>query len=116
MGIVRFSFLILLLPHLGAAEELDLSCSGSNPDWTLSYDGASAEFDFAGRKSMMEVPQKSTAEGADWPKAATLIAPRDSAIILIHQRQCGMMDHEMQVLTQRGETPLLLTGCCTSQD
>jgi len=86
-----------------------------DPDWSLSYDGSFAKFTFGGRTSQMEVPQKSTVEGGDWPRAATLIAPRDSAIILIHKRQCEDGDHEMQVLTQRGQTPLLLSGCCIGQ-
>ena len=115
MGIARVFIVLLAVPCVAMAEELSLVCSGSDPDWTLRYDGTAAEFSFTDRTSRLDVPQKSTAEGAEWPKAATLIGPRDSAIIVIHRRACEAMDYEMQVLTQRGETPLLLTGCCISE-
>ena len=116
MGIRRLIIGLFVVPHLAVAEEAVLSCTGSNPEWTLDYDGSSAQFDFAGRKSDMEVPQKSTALGAEWPRAATLIAPRDSAIILYEPSQCDGEDIKMHILTRRGESPILLTGCCSIQD
>ena len=115
MGIGRFFIALMVVPCTAFGEQLSLVCAGSDPNWTLEYDGTQAEFSFTDRTTKLDVPQKSTAEGVDWPKAATLIGPRDSAIILIHHRGCLGMDYEMQVLTQRGETPLLLTGCCRSE-
>jgi len=58
MGIRRLIIGLFVVPHLAVAEEAVLSCTGSNPEWTLDYDGSSAQFDFAGRKSDMEVPQE----------------------------------------------------------
>lgn len=116
MGMRAAAAAIALLPTFASAEAVNLFCSGSDPDWSLLYNETSAQFDFAGRISDMQVPQNSTVEGGDWPRAATLIAPRDSAVVIIHKRECGDGDHEMQVLTQRGETPLLLSGCCISHD
>ncbi len=104
------------MPQVVFAEQLELFCSGSDPDWQLSYSETSAEFSYDGRTQTMEIPQRSTAEGTEWPQAATLIAPRDSAIIILNKRQCGLGTHEMHVLTQRGETPLLLTGCCQATE
>ena len=115
MGIVRLFLTLVVVPGVAIAEDLSLTCAGTDPNWSLHYDGNTAEFSFTDRTSTLDVPQKSTAEGAEWPKAATLIGPRDSAIIVIHRRACETMDYEMQVLTQRGETPLLLTGCCISE-
>ena len=112
MGIRYLLFCLCLVPSVVWSEDLTLECGGTDPDWSLSYDEETARFAFLDRVSVLQVPQKSTAEGAEWPKAATLIGPRDSAIIILHKRQCGTSDHEIQILTQRGESPILLTGCC----
>ena len=110
LGIIALS----AVPHVAVAESLSLQCVGRGPDWSLTLEPESATFAYLDRESTLDIPQKSNAEGADWPKAMTLIGPRDSAIIIIHRRECGAQSHEMQVLTQRGETPVLLTGCCSA--
>lgn len=115
MGIMRLIIILCAIPTVVSSETLALECSGTNPDWTLSYDEETARFAFLDRESDLQVPQKSTAEGVEWPKAATLVGPRDSAIIILHNRQCGTEEYELQILTQRGESPILLTGCCSRQ-
>jgi len=115
MGIARLIICLCAIPTVALSETLSLECSGTNPDWTLSYDEETARFAFLDRESELQVPQRSTAEGVDWPKAATLVGPRDSAIIILHNRQCGAQDYEIQILTQRGESPILLTGCCSNR-
>ena len=110
MGISRFVIALCAIPH--AVNAQTFTCSGSAPDWTLKLQNDSATFAYFDRESTLDIPQQSKPEGADWPKAMTLIGPRDSAIVLLHNRACDGQSHEMQVLTQRGETPVLLTGCC----
>ncbi|MEM9437639.1 MAG: hypothetical protein AAGA15_11405 [Pseudomonadota bacterium] len=60
----------------------------------------------------MDIPSIVDAEGDAWPKALTLIGERDTGILLLHDRVCEGGTHEAQMLTQRGQTPILLTGCC----
>lgn len=112
MGITRFIIALCVIPHVVSAEPLVLTCEGVAPDWTLDLRENDATFSFLDRQSTLDIPQRSTAEGANWPKAMTLVGPRDSAIVLLHQRDCEGQNYEVQVLTQRGETPILLTGCC----
>lgn len=100
------------------AEPLDfpLACEGSDPDWYLSTGGTVATFDF-GRRGTFDIRQSSHAEGRDWPRAYTLIAEFDTAILVLDEGTCqtahGSFPIRAHVLTQRGETPILLTGCCT---
>ena len=91
-------------------------CTGVAPDWTLKLTAQEADFAFLDRRSTMQIPQQSGAEGAEWPVAFTLIGSRDSAILILDQTRCGAFDFEALVLTQRGETPILLKGCCEQID
>lgn len=92
----------------------NLTCTGTAPDWRLEITDDSAAFRFPGL-TRMDIPHSTRAEGRDWPRAMTLIGPRDTAIVVIHQRDCGGLPFESQVLTQRGQTPILLSGCCAGQ-
>ncbi len=112
MGIGRLIFALTLVPCALHAESLTLSCGGEDPRWTLDLAGERARFAYLDRESTLDIPQLSIAEGTDWPRAMTIVGPRDSAIVILHQRECLGQTHEAQVLTQRGETPILLTGCC----
>lgn len=104
---------MLFVPAAAFAEDLTLSCKGQNPNWSLELESERGFFEFRDRAGWLDIPQRTVAEGVDWPKAMTLVGPRDSAIILINERICQGQSHEIQVLTQRGETPILLTGCCS---
>lgn len=94
---------------------LPLACEGNSPDWRLDLSGPVARFRFSGATEM-EIPLRTRAEGRDWPRALTLIGERDTAIVVLHDRACGIAQDsfpiEAQILTQRGQTPVLLTGCC----
>jgi len=46
--------------------------------------------------------------GQDWPRALTFIGRGDSAIVIVEDGP----DHAVRVLTQRGETPIMLIGTC----
>ena len=115
MGIVRVIIGLCVIPQLSLAELGALECSGSNPEWQLTIAGDEAEFAFADRASKLDIPQRSTAEGANWPVAMTIVGPRDSAIVLLDQKACEAGDIAAHVMTQRGQTPILLTGCCEVQ-
>lgn len=98
-----------------ASADLPLSCEGRGPDWQLALAGDSASFTFQ-RSDRFDVPQSSIAEGHDWPRAYTLIAEFDTAILLVDKATCALgadtWPFTAHVLTQRGQTPILLTGCC----
>ncbi|MEP5760555.1 MAG: hypothetical protein ABJ327_14820 [Litoreibacter sp.] len=88
------------------------------PDWTLEIDGDAALFTNPDPLDMT-IPQRSTAQGREWPQAFTLIGGRDTAIVIMNERTCSTRTTtnyalEVHVLTQDGEEPVILTGCCTS--
>ena len=94
-------------------EHTGFLCEGTDPDWTLTLHEDIATLNFQ-RRSEMTIPHQTAAEGRDWPRAMTLISRNDTAIVIIDQQSCGSVAYSAQVLTQRGETPILLTGCCTA--
>ena len=99
-----------------AQAEPPLSCEGIDPDWYLTLAGTTATLDYL-RKNTFDIPQTNAAEGRDWPRAYTLIAEFDTAIVLVNEATCDLDGRPWpltaNILTQRGQTPILLTGCCT---
>ena len=119
----RLTTLVLILAAVPAmAQDPDeMQCAGSGagsvPDWQLELSGDTATFEF-GQTSQMDIPQRATAIGADWPQALTLIGGRETAIVILNVRQCSTSEItgyplEVTILTQKGEQPLVLSGCCT---
>ena len=102
---------------MAEAELPPLACEGAAPDWTLTLAGPVAQLTIE-QPIDMTVPQSSVAEGADWPRALTLVGDRDTAIVILDEETCSTAQVkdfpiEAHILTQRGTTPILLTGCCT---
>lgn len=64
----------------------------------------------------MDLMHQTTAEGRDWPRAFTLIGERDTAIVLIEREDCNGLPYRAHLFTQRGQTPILLTGCCEARE
>ena len=87
----------------------DLSCIGDG--WQLTIKGAVARLDYL-MHTQMELMLTTPAERRDWPKALSLVGDRDTAIVIVDARNCGDAPLTAEVLTQRGQTPVLLTGCC----
>lgn len=111
---LRIISFFILMPLWATAETVPpLLCSGTSPDWSLQIGTDTATLDFQ-RRSEMTIPHQTTAEGRDWPRAMTLISRNDTAIVIIDQDACNGAAYSAQVLTQRGETPILLTGCCAA--
>ena len=95
-----------------------LACEGNSPDWQLGIYGDTAQFSFDGGVVDMTIPQRTQAENADFPKALTLLAARDTAIVILNERSCDTdfvtsFPIEANILTQQSETPVILRGCCT---
>lgn len=100
-----------------ALSEPPLTCDGHDPDWSLTIAGPVAQMR-SDRKTDFTIPQSSVAEGkTEWPRAYTLISDFDTAIVLVNEARCttdyGEWPITAHILTQRGQTPILLTGCCT---
>ena len=110
MGITRILIVLLAVPHVAFAEIPSLGCFGLGAEFTLDISPDAASFAYLDRTSEMQIVQHSIAEAADWPIAATAVGPRDSAIIIIEKAFEGT--YPVRVLTQRGETPILLAGLC----
>ncbi|NNK79049.1 MAG: hypothetical protein HKP40_10095 [Litoreibacter sp.] len=97
-----------------------LTCDGTDPDWSLTIGEAHASLDY-GRSVTLDIPQRGSAKGRDWPKALTLVGRSDTAIVVLHQQRCDNAivtgyPIEATVLTQRGEEPVILSGCCRYSD
>jgi len=112
---MRYVLPLLLFGTPALALDDPLICTGSDPDWSLSMDGDAARFDFI-YESDLNLMLETRAEGAPDIAALTLIGRGDSAIVLLDPAACPDPDaaYGARLLTQRGETPLLLVGCCYS--
>ncbi|WP_298357444.1 hypothetical protein [uncultured Litoreibacter sp.] len=113
-----FAFALVAWPALAQDNLPPLACEGDTPDWQLGLYGETAQFTYNGKALDMTVPQITHAESADFPKALTLLAARDTAILILNKRRCDSnfvtaFPFEVNILTQKGETPVILTGCCT---
>ncbi|MEQ9693346.1 hypothetical protein [Shimia sp. SDUM112013] len=106
----------LLLAATAAQAEPPFTCDGADPDWHLTLAGPMAQLRYL-RNTDFEIPQSTRAEGRDWPRAYTLVSEFDTAIIILNEARCTVSGAQWpitaHVLTQRGTTPILLTGCCT---
>ena len=112
------SMVALVAASAAQAQDLNLSCSGAAFDWSLTLDGTAAELTL-GATTEMEVMHEARAEGAGWPRALTLIGDRDTAILILDPRQCAAdpeASHTAHLLTQRGQSPIFLTGCCRTPE
>ncbi|MEO0486634.1 MAG: hypothetical protein AAF092_12040 [Pseudomonadota bacterium] len=103
----------LMLLALPVSAQVTATCTGLGADagWRLELLDTQAEFFFPAA-TRMDIPHTAFAEGAEWPRALSLIGDRDTAIVILHDRACPGGTHEAQVLTQRGQSPILLHGCC----
>ena len=105
--------LLAALPPVASAGGFE--CRGEAPDWRLSLDADTATLVFPA-PTAMEVMLETRPQGADWPRAFTLVGARDTAIVLVEREACGALPYRARVFTQRGQTPMLLTGCCEAAE
>ncbi len=105
-----------LLPvALWAEDAENLICRGENPEWKLGIKDKIGDLDFK-HPVRFDIPQSASALNRDWPKAFTLIARTDTAIVIVDRDHCQLegQDYDMSadVLTQDGSAAIVLTGCC----
>jgi hypothetical protein len=110
---IRSIFLVLcFLPGFALADlPQRMMCNGQNPAWTLRIEDDTAVLNHV-INTQMNLMLSTVAKGQLTPVALTFVGDRDTAIVVVHDRICGTALYEAQVLTQRGQTPILLTGCC----
>lgn len=121
----RAAFLTVILaiatPALAAEDAMPpLLCGGTDPVWNLVLDDGRGAYTSPEQPDAIayDVRLTTPAEGRAWPRALTLIGPRDTAIVLLDRSQCGITgsdrDHPYaaHLMTQRGTDAILLTGCC----
>lgn len=90
---------------------LPLSCEGTAPDWIMDITKDGTSFEYRQRiEADLNIAWETQAEGVDWPRALTLIGRGTSAIVILEAPSAGT--HPIRILTQQGETPLLLVGSC----
>lgn len=107
----------LALPAFAQDALPPLACEGNDPDWQLSLHSG-AQFTYNGATTDMTIPQRTQAENAPFPKALTLLGGRNTAIVILNEHQCDSayvtaFPIEANILTQKGEVPVILRGCCT---
>lgn len=107
---MRSIFFAILCAATPAMAE-DFICAGQNPDWELTITGDTGIFEFE-RKNSFNIPDTAVALGQEWPQAKPLIGDFDTAIAILDQDSCPTGPIAVDVLTQRGQSPILLTGCC----
>ena len=95
---LRAALFALLLPSAALAERF--ACSGEG-DWTLTFDDTQARLVFPA-PTEMDVMLVTPAEGADWPRAYSLIGESETAIVLLEQEACGTEAFRVHVLTPNG--------------
>lgn len=102
---------LIAAPCFAQDAPLPLICAGSNPGWTMQITRDGADFSYL-YDADLNFTLETRAEGDEWPRAYTFVGRGTSAILLIEPATCvaGLMS--ARVFTQRGETPILLTGCC----
>lgn len=120
IGFGRFSVSALLLSCIANEVSAEsFSCTGNTSGWELQINGDAASFSISPEEEFV-IPQISTTDDGAWPRAYTLIGGRDTAILVLHERMCSNDrvtngPYEATVLTQQGETPVILSGCCIAQ-
>lgn len=95
-------------------------CGGAEPFWNLTIEDDRAAYSTPDQPDAVsfEIRLDTRAEGRDWPRALTLIARGDTAVILLDQRACSdtvsdrAYPYSGTLLTQRGVEPIVLSGCC----
>ena len=99
------------------ATGLDLTCSGDALNWRIALHDMQAKMTLIDVADM-DVMDDTAAMGQDWPRALTLVGDRNTAILILDPRNCGVKatDYAATVLTQQGQTPILLTGCCVANE
>lgn len=96
-----------------------LTCFGAEPSWSLALGPDEATMTAPDLPQIdYTIPDEKRAEGRVWPRALTLVAPRDAAILILRPAACddGLSDRRhgwtADMLTQRGGAAVILTGCC----
>ncbi|MEM1386976.1 MAG: hypothetical protein AAF626_13045 [Pseudomonadota bacterium] len=110
------AFLTALIASLATNASAEIfRCEGDTPSWRLDLTGDNATLQMIERLDL-KLTQSTTAEGRDWPRAFTLESKRDTTIALIELGRCrtsrGVGPLRAHVMTQSGDAPILLTGCC----
>ena len=110
---------LMLATLASSAAAQTYGCRGVDPSWTLEIRDAGAIFDF-GRRFAFEIPLVSTPENRDFPKVYTMIVAFETAIVILDHDACALPGQDFpmsaDILTQRGETPIVLTGCCRASE
>lgn len=101
--------LMINMPFAALAAE-NMECFGEAPNWAFVLEDGSATLDYL-RISELSLTFTTIAEGADWPQAHTFIGRGDTAIVIL-EAAGEDKTNPVRILTQRGETPLLLIGTC----
>lgn len=94
-----------------------LQCFGEAPDWKLGLGSSQADFNYK-RPIRFDIPLTTKALEREFPRAFTLTAPGETAIVLIDRDQCSLggasYPASVDILTQDGAEAIILTGCCVA--
>lgn len=120
MKTIAASLCLLLCAAPALAEDRPpLLCGGVEPSWSLEIDAEAALFTAPDAPQIDYIIRDvKQAEGRPWPRILTLLAERDTALVLVRPQSCSdtMSDREfpwmIDMLTQRAGEAIAFTGCC----
>ena len=105
---------LILVATSVTAEDAAFLCEGFAPDWRVEGTAA-VDFDWEGRVAL-DVMHTALGENDPDVRAYTFVGLRDTAILITKAQACDIRgttwDYAATVLTQRGQTPVVLSGCC----
>jgi len=105
------------LPAIAQELPLPISCSGAAPDWSMELTEDGTIFTFQ-QKLEFDIGLVTIAQGSDWPRAVSLAGRGGTAIAILSQlpdgATCEGSNTQAVVLSQQGQTPIMLNGCCTT--
>lgn len=118
--IARALLAIAVLSAPALAEEIrpPLNCGGVEPFWSVEIGADEALFSTPDRQIDYSIPDERAAEGRFWPRGLTLVAPEDTAIVVLRPARCGdtmsdrIYDWTIDLLTQKSGEAVIYTGCC----
>ncbi len=106
-----FWALLLCVSSAQAAWYPDLECKGKDPIWILSIWDTTAQFRFNEQTIDFDIVDTTIGQPGPWPIALTLLAPRDTAIVILRMAD----EFEVDILTQHRDLPVLFSGECDVQ-
>ena len=109
---------LLALLCSGVPSQAQTLCEGFAPDWRLEGPDDALTLTWLG-ETTFSLRHSAHAEDGSPVTAMTLLADRDTALLITRAQSCRVRSANWPIaatlLTQRQQTPVVLTGCCLTE-